>query len=242
MKINERLTKIRGQIAAAAQAAGRRPEDIRLIAVSKTQPPEAVEEAYQQGQRVFGENYADELILKSSQLQSLPGIYWVFIGQLQSNKIQKIVTHADEIQSIATEKHARYVQRYAEAAGKTGFPVWIITNSAEEESKQGVPMGDVAKLASFIDNNCPNLALQGLMAIPPSSISDETASASAPPQPPNLYRDLRNIADSTGLGKLSLGMTGDLGIAIASGSDCIRIGTAIFGPREKKSTEQGPPA
>lgn len=235
MLIDERLSTVRSRIYTAAEKAGRHTSDIRLIAVSKTHPAEAIETAYAAGLRVFGENYADELIEKSSKLTHRSDISWVFIGQLQSNKIQKIVKHADEIQSIATEKHARYVQRYASEVGKTNYPVWIVVNSEDEESKQGASFDEIANIAKFIATECPSLALQGIMAIPPSKYSDQSSALpNGGYSVPDLYKQLRKIASETGLGKLSLGMTSDLQIAIAAGTDCIRIGTAIFGERNKQ--------
>ncbi len=234
MSIKERLSAIQVRIADAAAASGRAPSKIRLIAVSKTHPSEAIQEAYTLGQKTFGENYADELAEKCSQLHQLTDLNWVFIGQLQSNKIQKIVKHADEIQSIASEKHARYVQRYADEFKKTNFPVWIVVNAAGEETKLGLPLSEVPALSDFIINNCPNLSLEGIMAIPPPEFSDNSCSSGEKSSPPELYRSLRKVASNTGHGKLSLGMTGDLQIAIAAGSDCVRIGTAIFGERQKK--------
>jgi pyridoxal phosphate enzyme (YggS family) len=234
MSIQDRLSAIRVRIADAAAVYGRGASEICLIAVSKTHPPEAVLDAYSLGQRTFGENYADELAEKSTALQHLKDIKWVFIGQLQSNKIQKIVKFADEIQSIASEKHARYVQRYAAELGKQHFPVWIVVNAAAEASKQGLSFDELAKLSEFILSHCPNLSLQGIMAIPPAEFSDEVYVGEGKPSPPDLYIKLRKAASRTGLGKLSLGMTGDLQIAIAAGRDCVRIGTAIFGERAQK--------
>lgn len=234
MPIEDRLTAVRVKIADAATACKRQPNDIRLIAVSKTHPSAAIEAAYNFGQKDFGENYADELMDKCTQLHHLDNLKWVFIGQLQSNKIQRIVKFADEIQSIASEKHARYVQRYAADFGKTNFPVWIVVNAAGESNKQGLSLEDVPNLAKFIESNCSNLSLQGLMTIPPAEFSDEAYSHKDNSSPPELYTQLRKAARTTGGGKLSLGMTGDLNIAIAAGSDCVRIGTAIFGERPKK--------
>jgi pyridoxal phosphate enzyme (YggS family) len=234
MSLEQRLQTIQIRVAKATSEAGRGQQSVRLIAVSKTHPSALIENAHRLGVRVFGENYADELADKQASLKHLSDLVWVYIGQLQSNKIKKIVMHADEIQSIATEKHARYVERYVAEAGKSKFPVWIVVNAEAEDTKAGATFTDVPNLAHFIATACPHLVLQGIMAIPPAKYSDQAQVIEGKIQVPELYKELRKLADQTGLGKLSLGMTGDLQIAIAAGSDCIRIGTAIFGERARK--------
>jgi PLP dependent protein len=229
--MRQRIQEIQDQILSCAKDAGHPRSSVRLIAVSKNHSAEAVVAAYNEGLRDFGENYADELAAKALQLKAHEGIHWVFIGQLQSNKIQKIVRHADEIQAIATEKHARLVERYASEMGKTKYPVWIVVNTAAEASKQGASFEQLPMLASFISQNCAHLSLQGIMAIPPQEYSDEAWGRSLERTIPELYGQLRKAADSAGAGRLSLGMSGDLALAIAAGSDCVRVGTAIFGRR-----------
>lgn len=231
MSIRSNIESIRRQVADAQAQADRPSDKIELLAVSKTHPAAMIREAYHAGQRSFGENYADELEAKQIELAHLPGIRFVFIGQLQSNKIQKIVRHADEIQSVASEKHARYIERYAAELGKNLYPIWIVVNAEEEKTKQGVSFEALADLAAYIESNCPHLSLQGVMAIPPSTYSDEAWIHSGSTEVPELYQKLRQAARMTGQGKLSLGMTSDLRLAIAAGSNCIRIGTAIFGAR-----------
>ena len=220
------LADVQKQILECSSSCGRSAAEVRLIAVSKTKPPEAIEQAYALGQRDFGENYADELLEKAQQLVHLKDLRWVYIGQLQSNKINRIVAHAHEIQTVASEKHARYINRYAEEYGKWQFPIFICVNAGDEAQKQGVTLADLDRLAHFINKECPNLSLQGIMAIPPAKYAD-----SAFADVPDLYKSLRQKARTVGKGKLSLGMSGDLRLAIHAGSDCILIGTAIFGSR-----------
>jgi pyridoxal phosphate enzyme (YggS family) len=218
------------RIQSICRACGRDPREIRLIAVSKTHPPESIRQIYGYGHREFGENYADELEQKFNALSDLKDLNLIFIGQLQSNKIQKIVRHAAEIQSIATEKHARYVNRYAKEFGKYNYPVWIVVNAGDESSKQGTNISEVDRLAKFIQSECPQLLLKGIMAIPPAIYQDSWL-MEKPGTIPTLYSDLKNLANSTGTGLLSLGMSGDLELAIRAGSQVIRIGSAIFGSR-----------
>jgi pyridoxal phosphate enzyme (YggS family) len=232
--LSEHIALTKQKINDCATKARRETSNIRLIAVSKTFDAELVRQAYDCGLREFGENYADELVEKSALLNDLRDLRWIFIGQLQSNKIQKIMQVADEIQSIATEKHARYIQRYAHQNSKSRFPVWICVNAGEESTKQGISFLDLPQLANFISTQCPNLELQGVMAIPPSTFNDKVWLASNSSEIPDLYQRLRHVASSTGLGKLSLGMSADLALAIEAGSDCIRIGSAIFGPRKSR--------
>ena len=193
--------------------------------MSKRQPVEAIVEAYELGQRKFGENYAQELSEKAEALKELD-IYWIFIGHIQSNKIRKIVSSAREIQTVASLSHAKQIARYAKELGKTPFPIMLEVNAGEESSKSGRPLNEIKALAEEIIRELPELRLKGLMAIPPDTYSD-AAHASVPP----LYTELRAVANEVGEGKLSLGMSNDLRIALEAGSDYVRIGTALFGSR-----------
>ncbi len=223
------LLDIQERIKSAALAANRDANSIRLLAVSKTKSCEAIESVYNLGQRDFGENYADELITKAETLKHLLGIKFSFIGQLQSNKIKKLVAHADEIQTIASEKHARYVDRYASELGKSQYPVWIHVNADADSKKFGLPIENVELLATFLQEHCKNLLLQGIMAIPSGQFSDESYRSKK--EIPPIYKELQRLAKGIGRGGLSLGMTNDLELAINAGSTCVRVGTAIFGER-----------
>ena len=196
-----------------------------LIAVSKTQSESAVRAVFALGQTLFGENYAQELADKAEGLKDL-AIYWIYIGHIQSNKIRKIVTYASEIQTVASFDHAKQIARQAAELGKSPFPIYLEVNAGDEESKSGVSREAVIPLAKRIENELPELTLKGLMAIPPEAFSDASFS-----EVPTLYRELRNLADQIGEGKLSLGMSNDLRIALEAGSDFVRVGTALFGRR-----------
>lgn len=231
LKIKENIERIRHLVEKITESAHREKDCVRILPVSKTHDHHIIRQAYGLGLQEFGENYADELATKAEQLRDLRGIHWVFIGQLQSNKIQKIVANADEIQSIATEKHARYIERYAAQFGKKDYPVWIVVNAGDENSKQGARFEELTSLCDYITHHCPTLKLQGLMAIPPAIYSDRNISPISAANIPPIYKKLRSQASLIGAGKLSLGMSGDLALAITAGSDCVRIGTAIFGAR-----------
>ncbi len=201
---------------------GERPE---LLVVSKGHGPDPLRALFSWGQTSFGENSAQELVAKSEALKDLP-IRWVFIGHLQSNKIRKIVSVASEIQTVGSLKHAEQIARAARDCGKLPYPIWIEVNADQEEGKHGCPMDEVLSLAAVLKQN-PDLHLRGLMAIPPSHFQDDST-----PEVPLLYRELRQLAAQVGDGQLSLGMSGDLGLSIRAGSNLVRIGTAILGPRQ----------
>ncbi len=217
----EALRKIQQTIQEHAKS-GRSPQ---LVAVSKTKPESAIRAAYAAGQRLFGENYAQELVDKAEALQDLD-ITWTYIGHLQSNKLKRIVASASEIQTVSNFEHAKHIARHARDLAKIPFPIFIEINAGDEAGKSGVTHSEVLPLAQKIRDELPELHLRGLMAIPPDSYSDLNHGTV-----PELYQNLRNLADQVGEGLLSLGMSGDLRIALEAGSDFVRIGTAIFGRR-----------
>lgn len=206
---------------------GRHPP-ARLIAVSKGQSPEKIRALYHLGQREFGENYADELALKAEALRDLQ-IKWIFIGHLQSNKIQRLVNITSEIQTISSMKHARYVARYSADLGKKNFPIFIEVNAADESAKAGVSPAATPALAKEIQTEFPGLDLRGIMTVPPDIYND----SAFPPESllPELYLQLKTLAAKVGQGELSLGMSNDLHLALRAGSTCVRIGRALFGAR-----------
>ncbi len=194
----------------------------RLIVASKGRDAEAIATLYAQGQREFGENFTSELEQKTKQLQHL-AINWVYIGVLQSNKIARLVRLCDEIQSLASHKHARYVERYAAQYGKQPFPVYLAVNIGNEPQKQGFSAAEVVAAAKEIAHKCPHLQVEGIMTVPPSIYCDRDWQ-----QPPPAYHELRRLASCCGHGKLSLGMSADLALALHADTDCVRIGRDFF--------------
>ena len=229
LTIANRLKSALDSISTFAQDAKRDPHTIRLLAVSKTKPNEAIKEAYNAGQRMFGENYVQEGIQKVQELKDLTGIEWHFIGPLQSNKTRVVAEHFDWVQSIERTKIADRLneQRPSE---KGSLQVCIQVNISEEENKSGVSPNDVLALAAHIDT-LPNLTLRGLMAIPANTDS-EAQQKQAFNAMQSLYHTLQN--QYANIDTLSIGMSGDMKAAIECGSSMVRIGTAIFGAREKK--------
>lgn len=224
MSIADRLTSVRARIAAAAGRADRDPSSITLIAVSKTKPASDLAEAHRAGQRVFGENYAQELVDKSEALGALgaPAIEWHFIGRLQTNKAKLVARIATMVHAVDSEKLAEELGKRAAAR----LDVLIEVNVGGEASKGGV---EPSRLPSLIEtiSSIPTLRLRGLMSIPPAVARSEDARP--------FHRRLRELRDAFGgpsaLPVLSMGMTDDLEVAVEEGATMVRVGTAIFGAR-----------
>lgn len=222
-KIAENLTLVHNAINQAALAAHRAPSEIRLLAVSKTRPTEDIAEAFAAGQADFGENYAQEALVKIQALKSLP-LVWHFIGPIQSNKTRLIAEHFHWVHSVSSLKIA---QRLSDQRPPELPPLQIClqVNIDEEPNKSGCTPAHTVKLANAIFS-LPQLELRGLMAIPKLNNSLTAFTELA-----NLKR---RIKGTTGipLDTLSMGMSGDLSEAVACGATIVRIGTAIFGERE----------
>ncbi len=223
--LSDRLQAIRDRITAAAQRCGRDPASVELLAVSKTFPVEAIREALDAGQLLFGENKVQEILLKAPQLPA--NLHWHLIGHLQSNKVRKVLPHVKSIHSIGSLDLARDVDRIAAELGL--FPqVYIEVNLAAESSKHGFSADQLrASLEALY--SLKRLEIQGLMCIPPFD-ADPTLSR---PYFTRL-RELRDeLAQSGGapLPRLSMGMSHDFEIAIEEGATIVRVGSAIFGNR-----------
>ena len=233
------LMQVRERIELAALAAMREPEEIELLAVSKTFPASAVEEAMHAGQSAFGENYVQEAVEKIVQLEKLrPWLVWHFIGPLQSNKTREVAEHFDWVHSVDRLKIAeRLSAQRGEFPDLAPLQVCAQINVSEEDSKSGVSMTEVEELCNII-TTLPNLVLRGLMAIPAPN-SDHVKQREAFASVQDCFRKIQ-AAHSNELGyqffdTLSMGMSDDLEAAIAEGSTMIRVGTAIFGKRDKIS-------
>lgn len=225
MILKDRLDRVEERIHAAVNRAGRKREDITLIAVTKKFSAEIVREAYRLGLRVFGENYVQEFEAKHPSLADLAGAEFHLIGHLQSNKTRAAADVFQAIETVDSEKLARRL----DAMGKP-LEVMIEVKLSDEASKFGAPPQDLAKLIEAI-RACPNLRLTGLMTIPPWSDDPEVTRP--------YFRRLAALAREHGLGvehgmgKISMGMSHDLEAAIEEGATHIRVGTALFGPRPK---------
>jgi len=228
-EIGERRDEILGRIARAAERAGRDPSGIRLLAVTKTHPAELVRRAAEAGMTLFGENRVAEGVGKIELLRSdFPGLEWRLIGPLQTNKAKPALQWFSVVESLDRERLARRLEGLLAAENRT-FPVLLEVNIGGEATKSGAPPEDVEALAeSALD--CPHLEVRGVMAVPP--FTDEPQ-GSRPD-----FRRLREIRDrlSDRFGKpfpeLSMGMTHDFEVAVEEGATQVRVGTALFGPRE----------
>jgi pyridoxal phosphate enzyme (YggS family) len=218
----ERLQAVAGRVGAAALAAGRRADDIRIVAVSKTFPPERIREAFAAGQRDFAENYVQEAVGKMDALADLP-ITWHFIGPIQSNKTR---TLAERFQWIHSVDRLKIAERLSAQRPPQLPPleVCLQVNVSGEQSKSGVAPVEVQPLAAAVAQ-LPGLRLRGLMAIPEPT--DDVALQRS------RFATLRRLRDATGLAldTLSMGMSDDLESAVAEGTTIVRVGRAIFGDR-----------
>jgi PLP dependent protein len=225
--IEHNLQQVRERIAAAAARCGRAPEEITLLAVSKTKPASAIAEAIAAGQRAFGENYVQEGVEKVAELAAHPDLQWHFIGPLQSNKSRLV---AENFAWCHTVDRLRIAQRLNDQrpAALPPLNVLIQVNISDEHSKSGIMLEAVAGLAQQIAA-LPRLRLRGLMAIPAPE-QDYARQLAVCQQMASAFRALQQ--DYPGVDTLSLGMSDDMDAAIAAGSTMVRIGTAVFGARD----------
>jgi pyridoxal phosphate enzyme (YggS family) len=225
MDLAANLTAVQQRIAAACERAGRTPDSVTLLAVTKTQPPEVVAEAAKLGLAIFGESKVQEAKAK---IPLCPGrLRWHMIGHLQSNKCRDAVELFQMIQSVDSAELAEEINKRAEQAAKR-MPILLEVNSAGEASKFGFRaeqlLADLPRI-----NAQPRLEVQGLMTVPPWSPAAEKARP--------LFQQLRELKErceqvlGAPLPHLSMGMTGDFEVAIEEGATIVRIGTGLFGSR-----------
>jgi PLP dependent protein len=229
--IAARLQAVRGRIRAAALNAGRSPDDIGLIAVSKTFSPAAVAEAHAAGQLAFGENYLQEALGKMQALALMPGITtaklgWHFIGPIQSNKTRQIAEHFSWVHGVDRIKIAERLSA-ARPAHLGPLQICLQVNVSGEHTKSGVQPEDIIRLAQAV-SQMPLLRLRGLMAIPEPTNDVAVQRAR--------FRTVRQLKEQItrhgiGVDTLSMGMSDDLEAAIAEGATLVRVGRAIFGER-----------
>ncbi len=247
--IKENIQEIKSQINQAchlashtsnqdsAPSSNNRQNPVTLLAVSKTKPVSAIEQAYLVGQRDFGENYLQEAIEKITKLSHLSEICWHFIGPIQSNKTKLIAQHFNWVHSVDRVKIAQRLNDHLSDPNQqnycqdTSLNICLQVNISEEASKSGIMADEVFSLAEVVDN-CDKLTLRGIMAIP-----EKNAGEASYAKMQHLFKKLQ--AQYPTVDTLSMGMSNDLAIAIAHGSTMVRIGTAIFGQREgQKATRR----
>lgn len=214
------MEKVEARIVEAVRRAGRRRDEVTLIAVTKKFPAAVIREAFELGLRQFGENYVQEFDDKRPQLDGLEGAVFHLIGHLQSNKAKRAAELFDVVQTVDSAKLARRL----DACGKR-MDAMIEVKLSEEAAKEGADPGELPALIEAI-SGCANLRLIGLMTMPPWSDDPEKTRP--------YFRRLAALGRQHGLANLSMGMSHDLEAAIEEGATHIRVGTALFGPRIKK--------
>jgi pyridoxal phosphate enzyme (YggS family) len=227
-EIRERADAIRARIAAACRRSGRRAEGVRLVAVTKTHPAEAVREALAAGLSDFGENRVQEGIRKIEVLRpDFPQAFFRLIGPLQTNKVKRALQYFSEIQTVDREALVEKIAAAAREEGRT-VPIYLEVNIGAEASKSGIAPESAPELLERALRE-PSLSVRGLMAVPPYFEDPEEV------RPYFLrLRELRDrLAETSGaeLPELSMGMSHDFEVAVEEGATVVRIGTALFGPR-----------
>jgi PLP dependent protein len=226
--IAERWQTVRARVDRACEAAGRDPAEVTIIAVSKTHPPAAVREVVAAGATDVGENYAQELAAKRAACSGV-GVRWHFIGRLQRNKVKLVAGQVALVHAVDSAELAAELGKRAATAGVAVQPVLLAINAAGEATKGGIT-ADTAESVARAIVAVPGIRLDGLMTMPPPADDPE---ASRP-----FFEALRalrdRLADTLGLPLpvLSMGMSDDFEVAIECGASHVRIGTAIFGPRQ----------
>ena len=222
--VNDNLAAIRGNIAEAADKCGRRPEDVRIMAVTKTVAPEAVNRAVELGVGLLGENRVQEFLSKQDAYDSSAEIH--FIGHLQTNKVKYIIEPMSMIQSVDSVKLAQEINRLASAHNKT-MDILCEVNIGGEDSKSGIAPDSLTELLEAAAS-MENLRVRGLMTIPPPASGDIYLGRME-----ELFHKVRdmNIRDVS-MDVLSMGMTHDYTDAVKHGSTLVRIGTGLFGARD----------
>lgn len=226
-EIRQNIAQVEEKIAAAAKRAGRNPEDILLLAVSKTKPVELIREAVACGLHSLGENKVQEIMDKYEPMGE--GIHWHLIGHLQTNKVKYIVDKVDMIHSVESVKLVEEINKRA-AAANVVMDVLVEVNIAQEESKFGVKVEDTEAFLREIAP-LPHIHVRGLMTVAPFVENPEENRA--------YFRKMRELLvdindkriDNINMDTLSMGMTGDYEVAIEEGATIVRVGTGIFGER-----------
>ncbi|MGQ9832695.1 MAG: YggS family pyridoxal phosphate-dependent enzyme [Candidatus Villigracilaceae bacterium] len=236
-QIRQRYLQTLEQIAAAARRAGRRPEDVRLVVVTKAQPLAVVQAAIQAGVVVLGENYPEEAVEK---IRALPnaGVEWHMIGHVQSRKADLVAGHFAMLHSLDNLRLANRLERFCAETGRR-LPVLLEFNVGDEESKFGWQAGNESRWSDFLPEietilTLPHLEVRGLMCMPPLA---EQPEASRP-----YFRLLRRLQDflarrfpSASWNELSMGTSIDYVVGVEEGATLVRIGTAIVGPRPPRA-------
>ena len=229
MEIRDRYLEIKKRADEAAVRSGRRPEDVRLLAVTKTHPASEINEAIDAGATEIGENRVQELLEK---YEDVKPVKWHLIGHLQTNKVRQVIDKVVMIHSVDSLKLAKEIDKRAASAGIT-MDVLIEINSAMEETKSGIAASDLRTLVSEITEQCGSVRVCGIMCIPPIAAEPEDSRPYFR-EAAELLREMQTWdlpAERFCPKELSMGMSGDFEVAIEEGATIVRVGSSIFGPR-----------
>lgn len=234
--VQQRYRAVRARVDDACRAAGRDPAAVHLLPVSKTKPVELVRELHAIGVTTFGENKVQEVVAKHDASTDLPDLRWSVIGHLQTNKARDVARVAAEFQALDSLKVATALEKRLQTEGRA-LDVYLQVNSSAEESKFGLAPDDVAGLAREL-TAFDSLRVVGLMTLAAPG-PDEAAVAACFARMLDVQQRLRGDDRAAGTyDRLSMGMSGDYELAIAHGSTCVRVGTAIFGERPVQADYQ----
>ena len=229
-RIKENLERIREEIEKACARAGRKSDEVKILAATKTRTPEEILEAYEAGVRLFGENRVQEAREKIPLLkEKMEGARWHMIGHLQTNKVKYAVNLFDWIETLDRKALADELVKRAEKAGRERIPVLVEVKLSPEESKHGCPPEELEELLSYA-LQLPRLEVKGFMTVPPYYEEVELVRP--------FFMRLREIRDrmeerfGREFPELSMGMSHDFTVAVEEGATIVRIGTALFGPRK----------
>ena len=229
MTIAERFKEVKKRVDDAAARSGRDPEDIKLVAVTKTHPATEINEAIAAGATDIGENRVQEILEK---IEDVSPVRWHLIGHLQTNKVRQVIDKVVMIHSVDSLKLAREIDKRAAAAGIV-MDVLIEINSAMEETKSGIAAGDLRQLVTDITAECGNVRVCGIMCIPPIA-ADPEDSRPYFREAAELFEEMKSWElppERFSPAELSMGMSGDFEVAIEEGATIVRVGSSIFGPR-----------
>ncbi len=229
MTVSENYLEIEKRKNAAAVRSGRKPEDVLLLAVTKTHTPEEINEAIDAGATDIGENKVQEILEK---YDSVKPVRWHLIGHLQTNKVKNVIDKVVMIHSVDSVKLAGEIDKRARAAGIV-MDVLLQVNIADEETKTGLPVSELFTVIDDIAGRLRNIRIRGLMCIPPAGDTPEDARCYFA-QARELFEKMKTLSYDEEYYKpdiLSMGMSGDFEVAIEEGSNLVRVGSSIFGRR-----------
>lgn len=226
MELAQNYKTVKENVTKACEQAGRSEQEVTLLAVSKTKPVDMLMDVYRAGARDFGENKVQELVDKIPQMPS--DVRWHMIGHLQRNKVKQVLPYVDMIQSLDSLPLAKEIEKQAGKLEKT-IPVLVEVNISQEENKTGLLKEDVLSFIETCKKDFPHIDIQGLMCVGPNT-DDQKHIEDCFEQVHQLFLQAQDLYGDS-IRWLSMGMSADWKLAVAHGSNMVRIGSDIFGPR-----------